>query len=62
VATGVAGIFMETHPNPEKALSDGPNAWPLHLMKPLLETLKSLDELVKSRALAENALLAKRAR
>ena len=45
VATGVAGVFMETHPNPEKALSDGPNAWPLHLMKSLLETLKSLDEL-----------------
>jgi 2-dehydro-3-deoxyphosphooctonate aldolase (KDO 8-P synthase) len=62
VAVGVAGVFIETHPNPEKALSDGPNAWPLHLMKPLLETLKSLDELVKSRALAENALLAKRAR
>ena len=57
VATGVAGIFMETHPNPAKALSDGPNAWPLHLMKSLLELLKSLDELVKSRGLAENALL-----
>jgi 2-dehydro-3-deoxyphosphooctonate aldolase (KDO 8-P synthase) len=62
VATGVAGVFMETHPNPDKALSDGPNAWPLHLMKSLLETLKSLDELVKSRGLAESALLAKRAR
>ena len=61
VATGVAGVFMETHPNPEKALSDGPNAWPLHLMKSLLETLKSLDELVKSRELAESAWLAKRA-
>ena len=62
VATGVAGVFMETHPNPEKALSDGPNAWPLHLMKSLLETLKSIDELVKSRGLAESALLAQRTR
>ena len=60
VATGVAGVFMETHPNPEKAMSDGPNAWPLHLMKALLETLKSLDELVKSRGLAEMALMAAR--
>ncbi len=54
VATGVAGVFMETHPNPEKALSDGPNAWPLHLMRPLLETLKALDELVKKRGFAES--------
>jgi 2-dehydro-3-deoxyphosphooctonate aldolase (KDO 8-P synthase) len=60
VAAGVAGVFMETHPNPAKALSDGPNAWPLHLMKPLLETLKALDELVKTRGLAESALLEKR--
>ena len=56
VASGVAGIFMETHPNPEKALSDGPNAWPLKLMKPLLETLKELDGAVKSRGLQENLL------
>ena len=62
VATGVAGVFMETHPNPEKALSDGPNAWPLHLMKPLLETLKALDELVKKRGFAEIALMSKAAR
>jgi 2-dehydro-3-deoxyphosphooctonate aldolase (KDO 8-P synthase) len=62
VATGVAGVFMETHPNPEKALSDGPNAWPLHLMRPLLETLKALDELVKKRGFAENALMARPAR
>ncbi len=62
VATGVAGVFMETHPNPGKALSDGPNAWPLHLMKPLLETLKALDELVKRRGFAESALMAKPAR
>lgn len=62
VATGVAGVFMETHPNPDKALSDGPNAWPLHLMRPLLETLKALDELVKKRGFAENELMAKPAR
>jgi 2-dehydro-3-deoxyphosphooctonate aldolase (KDO 8-P synthase) len=54
VATGVSGIFMETHPNPEKALSDGPNAWPLGRMKELLETLKAIDVLVKSRGFAEN--------
>jgi 2-dehydro-3-deoxyphosphooctonate aldolase (KDO 8-P synthase) len=62
VATGVAGVFMETHPNPEKALSDGPNAWPLHLMRALLETLKALDELVKKRGFAENALMVNPAR
>src|SRR4051794_8225077 len=62
VASGVAGLFMETHPNPEKALSDGPNAWPLNRMKALLETLKALDELVKSRGLAESELMAQRGR
>ena len=56
VATGVAGVFMETHPNPEKALSDGPNAWPLQLMKPLLETLQALDAMVKKRGLEEQLL------
>jgi 2-dehydro-3-deoxyphosphooctonate aldolase (KDO 8-P synthase) len=56
VATGIAGVFMETHPDPAKALSDGPNAWPLGLMKPLLETLKALDSLVKSRPLGEDML------
>jgi 2-dehydro-3-deoxyphosphooctonate aldolase (KDO 8-P synthase) len=56
VASGVSGVFMETHPNPEKALSDGPNAWPLKFMKPLLETLKILDASVKSRDLAEDLL------
>lgn len=56
VATGVAGVFMETHPNPEKALSDGPNAWPLKHMKPLLETLKALDELVKRRGFEESLI------
>jgi 2-dehydro-3-deoxyphosphooctonate aldolase (KDO 8-P synthase) len=58
IATGVAGVFMETHPNPEKALSDGPNAWPLQLMKQLLETLKAVDDLVKGRGFAEDALMA----
>jgi 2-dehydro-3-deoxyphosphooctonate aldolase (KDO 8-P synthase) len=48
VAAGIAGIFMETHPNPEKALSDGPNAWPLQQMKSLLECLKKLDECYRS--------------
>src|SRR5437773_692508 len=47
VAVGVAGLFMETHPDPAKALSDGPNAWPLPKMAELLETLKELDALVK---------------
>lgn len=56
VATGVAGLFMETHPNPAQALSDGPNAWPLGMMKELLETLKSLDELVKRSGFAETKL------
>ena len=53
VATGIAGIFMETHPNPAKALSDGPNAWPLAHMRVLLETLKALDTLVKKNGFAE---------
>jgi 2-dehydro-3-deoxyphosphooctonate aldolase (KDO 8-P synthase) len=53
VAVGVAGLFMETHPRPEQALSDGPNAWPLPLMRELLETLAALDAQVKSRPLAE---------
>lgn len=56
VASGIAGLFMETHPDPDKALSDGPNAWPLKLMRPLLETLKALDAMVKSRGLVENRL------
>jgi len=48
VAAGVAGVFMETHPRPDEALSDGPNAWPLPLMGQLLEKLKALDEVVKA--------------
>jgi 2-dehydro-3-deoxyphosphooctonate aldolase (KDO 8-P synthase) len=46
-AAGVAGLFMETHPDPAKALSDGPNAWPLDKMAALLETLVSIDATVK---------------
>jgi len=56
VASGIAGLFMETHPNPEKALSDGPNAWPLGRMSGLLETLKELDAMGKRRGLAEERL------
>jgi len=57
VAAGVSGLFMETHPDPSKALSDGPNAWPLDKMEGLLETLLELDLLVKSGPLAESELL-----
>jgi len=53
VAAGVAGVFMETHPQPDKALSDGPNAWPLARMESLLGTLVELDRIVKSRAFEE---------
>ncbi|OGT93118.1 MAG: 3-deoxy-8-phosphooctulonate synthase [Gammaproteobacteria bacterium RIFOXYA12_FULL_61_12] len=53
VAAGISGLFMETHPVPEKALSDGPNSWPLGRMKELLETLCEIDRVVKSRPLAE---------
>jgi 2-dehydro-3-deoxyphosphooctonate aldolase (KDO 8-P synthase) len=56
VAAGVAGIFMETHPDPDKALSDGPNAWPLPRMKELLSLLVELDRAVKSRPFAEASL------
>ncbi len=56
VAVGVAGIFMETHPHPEKALSDGPNSWPLHRMRELLETLLILDKAVKAQPLIETTL------
>jgi 2-dehydro-3-deoxyphosphooctonate aldolase (KDO 8-P synthase) len=47
VAVGVAGVFMETHPDPDKALSDGPNAWPLGRMEELLEVLQELDRVAK---------------
>jgi 2-dehydro-3-deoxyphosphooctonate aldolase (KDO 8-P synthase) len=56
VAAGVAGVFMETHPQPEKALSDGPNAWPLARMRPLLETLVELDRAVKKMPFEESLL------
>jgi 2-dehydro-3-deoxyphosphooctonate aldolase (KDO 8-P synthase) len=51
MAVGIAGLFMETHPDPDKALSDGPNSWPLKGMKGLLETLKELDHIVKQQLL-----------
>ena len=54
VAAGIAGLFMETHPQPEKALSDGPNAWPLDRMEPLLVTLQALDAAVKAQPLEES--------
>lgn len=56
VAVGVAGIFMETHPDPDHALSDGPNAWPLDMMEDLLETLVSIDAAVKARRFIEATL------
>ena len=56
VAAGISGIFMETHPRPEEALCDGPNAWPLGAMAALLEVLVELDQAVKSRPLAEAEL------
>ncbi|MGZ5086779.1 MAG: 3-deoxy-8-phosphooctulonate synthase [Usitatibacter sp.] len=56
VATGVSGVFMETHPDPSKVLSDGPNAWPLGRMRELLETLKEIDALVKRNGFAETSL------
>ena len=55
VAAGVAGVFMETHPNPGEALSDGPNAWPLGRMEELLECLVAIDESVKSRPRVEDS-------
>jgi len=58
VAAGIAGIFMETHPQPDKALSDGPNAWPLPMMRALLATLVELDAAVKHGGFPEDALIA----
>lgn len=54
VAVGVAGVFMESHPDPDKALSDGPNAWPLGKMRELLQTLKEIDSLVKKQGFLES--------
>ncbi len=56
MAAGIAGLFMETHPKPEEALSDGPNSWPLHRMKELLETLVTIDQAVKANSLIETTL------
>jgi 2-dehydro-3-deoxyphosphooctonate aldolase (KDO 8-P synthase) len=56
IAAGVAGVFMETHPDPDKALSDGPNAWPLPKMKALLETLVELDRITKKNGFLEQTL------
>ena len=58
VAVGISGLFMETHPNPEEALSDGPNAWPLGHIEALLATLRVLDETVKGRSFDEDTLVA----
>jgi 2-dehydro-3-deoxyphosphooctonate aldolase (KDO 8-P synthase) len=54
VAAGISGLFMETHPNPSQALSDGPNAFPLKHLKALLQTLKALDETIKQQGLIED--------
>ena len=56
VAVGVSGIFMETHPDPARALSDGPNAWPLDRMRALLEILLQIDRAVKQRPYEESTL------
>jgi 2-dehydro-3-deoxyphosphooctonate aldolase (KDO 8-P synthase) len=56
VAVGIAGLFMETHPNPAEAKSDGPNSWPLHKMRELLETLLVLDQVVKRQPFIETTL------
>jgi len=55
VAAGISGLFMETHPDPDSARSDGPNMWPLERLEPLLETLQALDQTVKSRGFIEEA-------
>jgi 2-dehydro-3-deoxyphosphooctonate aldolase (KDO 8-P synthase) len=60
VAAGVSGVFMETHPDPDKALSDGPNAWPLARMRRLLETLIELDTTVKRAGFPEDEMIAAR--
>lgn len=57
IAAGVSGVFMETHPDPQNALSDGPNMWPLGNLKPLLETMKTLDDVVKKHGFIENSLV-----
>jgi len=56
VAVGISGLFAETHPDPARALSDGPNAWPLDRMEGLLETLLELDAVTKRHGFAEQSL------
>jgi len=56
IAVGVSGVFMETHPDPSKALSDGPNAWPLGKMRALLETMLELDAATKRNGFLESTL------
>ncbi|MDX1795288.1 MAG: 3-deoxy-8-phosphooctulonate synthase [Hydrogenovibrio sp.] len=56
IAAGISGVFMETHPDPKNALSDGPNMWPLGQLKPLLKTMKRLDDVVKQEGFIENQL------
>jgi 2-dehydro-3-deoxyphosphooctonate aldolase (KDO 8-P synthase) len=56
VASGISGLFMETHPDPDKALSDGPNSWPLDKMSELIKMLIEIDQLVKSQPFAENSM------
>ena len=57
VAAGVSGVFMETHPDPAHALSDGPNAWPLQQMQSLLTALKQIDTVIKAQGLPETAMM-----
>jgi 2-dehydro-3-deoxyphosphooctonate aldolase (KDO 8-P synthase) len=56
MAAGVAGVFMETHPNPAEAKSDGPNSWPMHRIKELLQTMKAIDEVAKGSGFIETTL------
>jgi len=56
LAVGVSGLFMETHPDPDNAMSDGPNSWPLERMRELLENLLAIDEMVKARGFVEDSL------
>ena len=57
IAAGVSGVFMETHPEPEKALSDGPNAWPMYELESVLQVMKSIDQIVKAQAFPEDELI-----
>ena len=56
IGAGISGLFMETHPRPDEALSDGPNSWPLELMKPLLEELREIDSVIKSHVYIEQQI------